>query len=361
MAINVVTAFRVSIFEQFLPARTDGSWFDRTLHSILMVFIDLKAFALFSLLFGIGLAIQHDHLSANPRLTALLVRRLTFLMLVGATHLVLVWNGDILLEYALAAFVVLPFLFGPTRLQAIAGTILLAMFIASPFLPPIASLPNQSWMTQHVAEADRIYGSGGFAEVLIFRIRELPAILPLHVFIFPRTVALMLIGASLWRAGLFQPEAGLRRYLLLTAIVGTFVGGLISVLLAVGWLRLNWKLELSLERAGTLLLACGYGAAILRATSRAPGHKLLVWAAPIGRAAFTNYVAQSLIFGWFFYGYGLGLFGELGVAAALGIGVCVYVLQVIFSHFWLRLYFYGPLEWLWRSAMYGTWQPLGRV
>jgi uncharacterized protein len=70
MAINVVTEFRVSIFEQFLPARTDGSRVDRTLHSILMVGIDLKAFALFSLLFGIGLAIQHDHLSASPRLTA---------------------------------------------------------------------------------------------------------------------------------------------------------------------------------------------------------------------------------------------------------------------------------------------------
>jgi hypothetical protein len=60
MAINVVTEFRVSIFEQFLPAQNNGSWFDRALHSILMVGINLKALALFSLLFGAGLAIQHD-------------------------------------------------------------------------------------------------------------------------------------------------------------------------------------------------------------------------------------------------------------------------------------------------------------
>jgi hypothetical protein len=36
----------------------------------------------------------------------------------------------------------------------------------------------------------------------------------------------------------------------------------------------------------------------------------LCWAAPFGRMAFTNYLLQSLIFGWIFYGYGLGLFGS---------------------------------------------------
>src|SRR5690348_17547651 len=103
MAINVVTVFRVSIFERFLPARDlpirpDDSWLDRALESILMIGIDLKALALFSLLFGVGLAIQHDHLATDPRRATLLVRRLAFLMLVGLAHLVLVWNGDILFE-----------------------------------------------------------------------------------------------------------------------------------------------------------------------------------------------------------------------------------------------------------------------
>jgi uncharacterized protein len=115
MAINVVTVFRVSIFQQFLPVGGDGTPLDRALHWILMVGVDLKAFALFSLLFGIGLAIQHDHLSADSRRLALLVRRLAFLMLVGAAHLVLLWNGDILFEYAIAGFIVLPFLSADCR------------------------------------------------------------------------------------------------------------------------------------------------------------------------------------------------------------------------------------------------------
>jgi uncharacterized protein len=279
-------------------------------------------------------------------------------MLIGGVHLSLIWNGDILLEYAIAGFVVLPFLFGSTRLLAIAGIALLAAFVAAPFLPPIAALPTRAWMTQHVAEATRIYGTGGFDEILAFRLRELPTILPLHLLMFPRTVALMLIGAAVWRVGLFRTGSRVNQYLPLVAVVGILVGGGLSVLIANEWIRLGWRAELSFERLGALLLAGGYGASIIWATEKARTRMLVAWAAPIGRMAFTNYLLQSVIFGWIFYGYGLGLFGKLGVAAAFAIGVIVYASQVAFSALWLRRYRYGPVEWLWRRFMYGTPQPL---
>ena len=360
MAINVATIFRVSIFERFLPDGGDGTWLDRALYSILMVGIDLKAFALFSLLFGVGLAIQYDHLSATSRRTALLVRRLAFLMLIGAVHLVLIWNGDILFEYAIAGFVVLPFLFCRLPILTLVGTVLLAVFLVASFLPELASMPSRTWMIHNVAQATRIYGSGGIAEVLAFRIHELPAFLPLHVFMFPRTVALMLIGAAAWRADLFQTGSRANRCLPLVAVIGLLAGGVLAVSQGNGWLRLGWRADLSLERLSTTLLACGYGAAIVWASNKARARKLLAWAAPIGRMAFTNYLMQSVIFGWVFYGYGLGLFGKLGVAAALAIGIGVYILQVVFSAYWLQRFLYGPVEWLWRSAMYGTRQPLWR-
>jgi uncharacterized protein len=365
MAINVVTVFRVSIFEQFLPVRflpvrSDETWLDETLQSILKIGIDLKALALFSLLFGAGLAIQVDHLAANSRRSVLLVRRLAFLMLIGAAHLVLIWNGDILFEYAIAGFIVLPLLFGPARTPAVAGAALLALFIVSPFLPALAPMPSRTWMERNVLEAVRAYGSGGFAEVLAFRIHELPGFLSLHLSIVPRTVALMLIGAALWRADLFRTGSRAHRLLPLAAVVGILAGGALATAHVNGWFGLGWQGELSLERLATVLLAGGYGAAILWATDRAAGRRALAWAAPMGRMAFTNYLMQSVIFGWVFYGYGLGLFGRVGVAAALGIGIAVYALQVGFSAYWLRHYLYGPVEWLWRSAMYGTRQNLRR-
>jgi uncharacterized protein len=279
-------------------------------------------------------------------------------MLVGLAHLVLIWNGDILFEYAIAGFIVLPFLFLPARIPAIAGAVMLATFIGSSFLPPIIAMPSQAWMAQHVADAAQSYGSGGFAEVLAFRVRELPALLPLHLSIFPRTAALMLIGAAIWRAGVFRTGSRASQYLPLVAAIGIVAGGVLSASQTNGWLSLGWRVDLSLERLGTVLLACGYGATIILATDRPGGRTLLAWAAPIGRMAFTNYLMQSAIFGWLFYGYGLGLFGKLDIAAALAIGIGVYVLQAVFSAYWLKRYLYGPVEWLWRSAMYGKPQPL---
>jgi uncharacterized protein len=360
MAINVATVFRVSIFEQFLPDGGDGTRLDRALYWILMVGIDLKAYALFSLLFGVGLAIQYDHLVASRR-TMLLIRRLAFLALIGAVHLVFIWNGDILLQYAVAGFVVLPFLACRLRLLTIMATALLALFIMSSFLPPITAMPSKAWMIENVAAATRIYGSGGFAEVLAFRVHELPGLLPLHLFMFPRTVALMFVGAVAWRAGFFLAGSEANRTLPLLAGVGLLAGGLLSLSHVDRWLALGWRADLLLERLGTILLAGGYGAAIVWATNRTVARRLLAWAAPVGRMAFTNYLLQSVIFGWVFYGYGLGLFGKLGVTAALAIGIGVYLLQIVFSAWWLKRCLYGPLEWLWRSAMYGSRQPLWRA
>jgi uncharacterized protein len=244
MAINVTTVFSVSIFERFLPDGGDGTKLDRALYSILMAGVDLKAFALFSLLFGVGLAIQYEHLTASSRRNVLLVRRLAFLMLVGAAHLVLIWNGDILFEYAIAGFIVLPFLFCRFGTLTLVGGTLLAVFLVSSYLPELASMPSRAWMTRNVEEATRIYGSGGFAEVQAFRIHELPAFLPLHVFMFPRTVALMLIGAVAWRAGLFRTGSRAEQCLPLVAAIGLLVGGVLAVSQENGWIRLGWRADL---------------------------------------------------------------------------------------------------------------------
>jgi uncharacterized protein len=285
---------------------------------------------------------------------------LAFLMLVGAAHLLFVWNGDILFEYAIAGFIVVPLLFGPSWVLAAVGLAMLLVFIASPFLPPIATMPSRHWMAQTVAEATRVYGSGGYAEVLAFRIRELPGFLPLHLLIFPRTIALMLMGAAVWRAGLFQTGSWASRHLPVAAAIGVGCGAPLAAIHAVNLLHFGWQGQLSLERLSTVLLALGYGAVIIWASEKARARSLLAWAAPLGRMAFTNYVVQSVVFGWLFYGYGLGLFAKVGVATALAIGTSVYAAQAVISARWLCRYRFGPLEWLWRSAMYGTWQPLRR-
>jgi uncharacterized protein len=340
MAINLVMEFRVSIFDQFLGPRTLASPIDRAIETILTQAVELKAFALFSLLFGAGLAIQFERLENSARRTSLLLRRLAVLLVFGVTHLCLIWNGDILAEYALAGFIVLPFLFGPRWLLTLAALAFLALYLAMQAFPPAGLFPSREAIWQDVMGAKRIYATGGFLDVLAFRLQEIPLIASLHAFVFLRTIGLFLVGALVWRSGILQNACGL-------FVIALPAIGLGAALLYGG-----------IEPLGTILLALGYGAAILGIGGFESGKRLLGWATPLGRMTFTNYIAQSVIFGWIFYGYGLGLFGQLGIAQALAIGIAVYVGQVLFSAWWLRRYRYGPIEWLWRTLMYGERQPM---
>lgn len=79
---------------------------------------------------------------------------------------------------------------------------------------------------------------------------------------------------------------------------------------------------------------------------------------PVGQMAFTNYLMQSFLCGLFFYGVGFGMFGKLQryeIYYAVGI---VWIVEIIWSHAWLRYFRFGPLEWLWRSLTYWKKQPM---
>src|SRR5438874_12749079 len=76
LAINLVNEFRVSIFAQFLALPADRGSIDHIVDTALTFAFSLKALALFSFLFGVGLAIQFDRLEQNPGRLRLLLRRL---------------------------------------------------------------------------------------------------------------------------------------------------------------------------------------------------------------------------------------------------------------------------------------------
>src|SRR5215510_10515403 len=171
LIINTVFEFRVSIFAQFLPLPWAQSAIDRALESFLVAGVELKALALFSFLFGVGQCLQLDRLAGNPRRLVLLVRRLVVLLAIGVVHLFLIWNGDILVQYAVAGLLVVPFLFAPRWLVLIAAGTALLLFLTMPLLS-VVRFPSDAWIWVHVAEATRAYSSGGFLEVLAFRVRE---------------------------------------------------------------------------------------------------------------------------------------------------------------------------------------------
>jgi len=79
---------------------------------------------------------------------------------------------------------------------------------------------------------------------------------------------------------------------------------------------------------------------------------------PVGQMAFTNYLMQSLIGAIFFFGIGFGMFGQFQRYEIYYVVGAVWILEIAWSHLWLRYFRFGPLEWLWRSLTYWKWQPL---
>jgi uncharacterized protein len=78
---------------------------------------------------------------------------------------------------------------------------------------------------------------------------------------------------------------------------------------------------------------------------------------PVGQMAFTNYLMQSILVGLFFYGIGFGMFGKLQRYEIYYVVAATWVLQIIWSHIWLRYFRFGPLEWAWRCLTYWKRQP----
>lgn len=367
LAINLDTLFRVTFFEGFLAPPT-ASPVDRTAEAILSFAFEFKAISLFSLLFGIGLAIQHGRLVDNPHRPILLLRRLSALLGFGLVHLFLIWNGDILTEYALAGLVALPLLlFAPRSALLAAAILLLVLFIAIPWIVPFA-FPELStaWLADHVAEARHVYGTGSFREILRFRIAEVPTIGRFLIYIFPRTLALILFGAWLWRSDAIRRLGQHRSALLTAGILLIGVGLLLTaqdkgylVLLQVGpfasfWEHFTWA---TMGDLAPLLVALGYAALVLGGSGSVAVRRMLQFSVPVGRMAFSNYISQSIVLGLLFYGYGFGLLGRVGTAAGFAIAIALYVVQAVLSAWWLNRFRFGPLEWLWRSLMYGERQP----
>ena len=73
---------------------------------------------------------------------------------------------------------------------------------------------------------------------------------------------------------------------------------------------------------------------------------------PYGKMSLSNYIGQSVVGGFVFYHWGLGLYAVSGHAMSLALGIVFILLQYTFCRLWLRSHKRGPLEQLWHNA---TW------
>jgi uncharacterized protein len=77
------------------------------------------------------------------------------------------------------------------------------------------------------------------------------------------------------------------------------------------------------------------------------------WAAAVGRTALSNYLFQTLVCTFIFYGNGLGCFGHLDQIDQMVLVMSIWAGEVLLSIRWLKAFGFGPAEWVLRAFTYG--------
>ena len=317
-------------------------------------------YTIFSVLFGWGFGRWMR--TRGTESTGRFVRRLGWLLVIGLVHMFGIWSGDILVQYALTGFLLVPFAAASARAMAgwaagfwIAGVLL--------FLAASGAAVPDSWR-----EMGRVYATGTFPEIVRVRLELGAQALLATIAYLPTVLGLFLLGAALAKARAFgtvvQPgpvRNAFVRSLIVTLPVGILLKGLYAAdLLAADASR---RLLLSTATGGPLMGLAYLALFTLWFTTAEPP----AWSAALqrglaaaGRMALTVYVMQSVIMTLLFFGYGLGWYGTVGPAVGLPIAVGVFAVQVLAARWWLARFRFGPLEWLWRTLTYGTPQPFRR-
>ena len=355
---------------------------DRIADALIYFFVQNKFWTLFSLLFGMGFAVMIERAGAAGRaFYPVYLRRSLALLGIGAVHALLVWAGDILVMYSLGALVMLGINFlhregdpAKPRTLAVAGTVAFALPMAAVLaigmlgsLAKMAKIENpevekaKTELAVERADAVRVYSTGTYPQAVVRRGKDMSEQLagPNLVFGLLGIVGVFVIGMAILRSGVLQRPGDhavvLRRVRNWGLPLGFAVMG-VSVAAGTG-MRFDFDLRMSVQMiaymAAGLILALAYGATIVLALEGRLGPVLRTWLAPAGRMALTNYLLQSVAGTLVFYGYGLGMWGQVGRAAQVGFVFAVFAAQMVLSRWWLSRFRFGPAEWVWRALTYG--------
>jgi uncharacterized protein len=347
-------------------------------------FIKGKFYSLFSLLFGIGFSIiliRNEQRGINP--LKIFYRRLFILLLIGAGHLFLLWEGDILMLYALIGML-LP-LFRKCSDKSL--LIWAAALILSPILIDIAKVLLHVKTGDFIeAIAKRIDKSNGvptddsYAQYLFkegsgwrewrnwqqsgFFWRYSDLIESNRV---PKVLGMFLFG---FYAGRKMIYADLENYISLFIKLRRwgFIIGIPSAITCTYFGIFQKSIPNPLGLGNTFFyalsvvpLCLAYVSVICLHWIKRKGNSKLKILAPVGRMALTNYLMQTIIGITLYYGVGLGFGGNIGPAVFIPIGLGVYVLQIIYSNLWFKYFNYGPMEWIWRQLTYWKKLPLRKA
>lgn len=388
--------------------------FDYAFEAFNILFTQGKFYTLFAFLFGLGFAVQLGRAEKKGvRFAGRFFWRLLLLWLIGVTHMIVLWDGDILNTYAVGGVFLLLFyglkrlidkavrrfskkrdkaprglalvmagilIFGPLGLFA--GFMTYATSIQQKAVAGIELDEGEMEVWEQIQQADDperkaereesqakkldTYKNGSYLDTVNMRIESF-ANRAISGPFWLMIAGIFMIGAYFGRNNFIgraqEYRAGFRKLMWTSLIVGLpLTSGFLYVHIAgEGAPNFSWFnfLNFFFKTSAGLAFALFFVAAITLAMLTS-ARDWLKWFAPVGRMALSNYLLQSVIGTTVFYGYGLGLVDSVGNGFELGYMLVLFAFQIWVSTWWLERFRFGPVEWLWRSLTYWKLQPMRR-
>lgn len=343
------------------------------------LFVSGKFFAFFSFLFGLSFYLQMRGLELDHKT---FIRRyswrLVLLMVIGVIHHAM-WQGDILSIYVPLGFVLLAMRKLNNKWILILG-ILLAINVpgkiyeAVNFLLTKPGATNFGDFTKDANQYNDVITKGTWPTIFKYNLSRFITKFQFQVesgriYI---TLGFFLLGTYVGRKKWFENLEENKPTIIKICKKSAWIM-LVALVTGLGMFGLDAALKLGWQQspvAGYIfsIFYQVYNAALVvffitgltLLMYRTSWQKIFYPMAAVGKMALTSYITQTLFGLLLFYGVGFGLYGKTSPGTNYIIAIAFFVLQVFFSKWFLRHFYYGPLEWLWRSGTYLKWQPFYR-
>ncbi|MBD5356830.1 MAG: DUF418 domain-containing protein [Bacteroides sp.] len=357
-----------------MPSATLDGW----VKFFMLLFVDGKFYTLFSLLFGIGFSIIISHAAERGADGfRIFYRRMIILALIGCTHLMLIWSGDILLLYAVLGMLLPLFRnVSDRKILTVAAILLLLPILIDGVCEKagifLAAYPYGKWWeyaTMYGINEDNfgtwLRDAMNYGDVFKFLVQG--AWERMYEFVdgnrYFKVFGLFLIGFVVGRHKVYADLKTHAKLLRKVALWGGIIGIPLSVVYAVSGMGGHpWGNGLHAFLYAVSVYPLGFAYAALLGLFCIRHSNLVIWKifATPGRMALTNYISQSVIGMFLFYGIGFALGASMGLGETELIALGVFTFQILCSISWLKVFRFGPLEWIWRMLTYGKWLPLLR-
>ncbi|MGH3695483.1 MAG: DUF418 domain-containing protein [Pseudonocardiaceae bacterium] len=311
-----------------------------------------KFLGLLALLFGVGVELQYRSAARRgTRWPGWYLWRAALLLVEGVLHFVLVFEGDVLMAYALTS-VVVAYVIGRsdravrTIMIVIAGVQAVLLSLGTVLIMMATGSDGQAELGDPA-----VFSSGSYVDQVLARLDHALLYRSELVVILPSSVVLFLLGSRLLRAGVFDDSPRGRQLRTRLMVGGLGVAAplnLATTLAGPGWVLLDRYLLPPFVALGLLGL-------ITTLVSRSPGvpGPARRGLTAVGRTALSCYVFQNVVAGALCYGWGLGLAERLADyrpwwILGVWLGICLSFTGL--ATWWLRFFDRGPLELAWQWA-----------